>query len=91
METPLKSFVEGVGNQSRQQLEQYGALTIQNALWAGTPNYDALIDATAIATEPDFVAAGLTTAQLADAMYALEQIRSIITAALPALAILAQV
>lgn len=91
MEAPLKNFVEGVGNQARQQLEQYGALTVQNALWAGTPNYDALIDATAIATEADFVAAGLTAAQLADAIYALEQIRGIVTAALPALSILAQV
>ncbi len=91
MDAPLKSFVEGVGNQARQQLEQYGALTVQNTLWAGTPNYNALIDATAIATEADFVAAGLTEQQLTDAVYALELIRVTITNALAALSILAQV
>lgn len=91
MDAPLKSSVLGVGNQARQQLEQYGPLTVQNALWAGTPNYDALIDAAAIATEAYFVAAGLTAQQLGDAIYALEQIRTVITNALPALSILAQI
>lgn len=89
MDAPLSNFVSRAGNYARAELDLYGDLTQQNVLWAGTPDYDARITQQEIDSVPAFAAAGLTAQQVADAVYALEQIRGIITNALPALTVLA--
>lgn len=91
MDAVLERFVRDAGNQARQVLEQYGALTVQNTLWSGTPDYSTRIDGAALATVDDFVSAGLTDAVLSDGIYALEQVRAAVTNALAALSVLSQV
>lgn len=89
MDAPLSNFINRAGNYAKAELDLYGKLTEQNVLWAGSPDYDARITQQEIDSVPSFVAAGLTAQQLADAVYALEQIRGILTNAMPALTVLA--
>jgi hypothetical protein len=91
MENCLQNFISNVAKECRANLEEYGDLAQLNVLWAGSPDYDARITQAEIDSVPMFHDMQLTTAQLADAAYALEQIRGIITAALPAFSILAQI
>jgi hypothetical protein len=89
MNSAYQNFISDVSNKCKTELDIYGDLAQINVLWAGSPNYDALITQIEIDTVPSFLGAGLTTQQLADATYALEQIRTILTNALPALTVLA--
>jgi hypothetical protein len=89
MEKVLQDFISRCGNYAKDELALYGDLAQQNVLWAGSPGYNARITQDAIDEVPSFAGAGLTAAQVADAVYALEQIRGIITNALPALTVLA--
>lgn len=91
METVHKNFIDKAAWLTRQLLDMYGDLAIQNTLWTGTPNYTTVIDDTYLQTEAEYVAAGLTDTTLTDAIYALEVIRSAITNALPALSVLSTV
>jgi len=91
MDAVLERFVRDAGNQARQQLEQFGALTVQNTLWAGTPDYSTRITDAELATVEDFASAGLTDTVLTDAIYALEQVRLTLNNAMAALAVLSQV
>ena len=90
MDAVLQNFVSKTAQLSREQLARYGDLAQQNVLWAGSPDYAERITQEEIDSVPSFAQAGLTAAQLADAVYALEQIRGVMTNALPALAVLAQ-
>lgn len=89
MENVLQNFISRCGNYAKAELDMYGNLAQQNVLWAGTPAYNTRITQAAIDGVQSFADAGLTEAQVADAVYALEQIRGIITNALPALTVLA--
>ena len=89
MDAVLQSFISKAAQHARAELALYGELAQQNVLWAGTPDYQGRITQDAIDEVPSFAGAGLTAEQLADAVYALEQIRGIMTDALPALAVLA--
>jgi hypothetical protein len=89
MENVLMNFISQCSNEARAQLTRYGDLTQQNVLWAGTPGYNTRITQEGIDGVATFADAGLTQAQVADAVYALEQIRGIMTAAMPALTVLA--
>lgn len=89
METVHQNFISRMSNEARTMLDQYGALSQQNVLWSGTPDYQHLITQAEIDSVPSFNGANLTTQNLADAAYALEQIRGILTNALPALTVLA--
>ena len=91
MDAVLERFVRDAGNQARQQLEQFGPLAVQNTLWAGTPDYSTRITDAELATVSDFVSAGLTDTVLTDAVYALEQVRTVLNNALTALSVLSQV
>lgn len=89
MENVLCNFISNTSNRAKTQLGEYGELTQQNVLWAGTPDYATRITQEGIDSVPSFADAGLTKQQVADAVYALEQIRGIMTNAMPALTVLA--
>ena len=60
-------------------------------LYSGAPNWDDLITDEAIGTVPSFVAAGLTAAIVADAIYQVKLVRQqVITGNLPAMVLLAE-
>jgi hypothetical protein len=81
-----QDFVSDTAKACKALLDQYGALQQLNVLWAGSPDYDALITQGEIDEVPSF--AGLTATQLADAEFALASIKDTITNALPALTVL---
>lgn len=83
------NFISRTGQASKTQLDQIGTLSQLDVLWAGAADYDALITQAEIDEFPSFVAAGLTAAQLGDALFALATIRNTINNALPALTMLA--
>jgi hypothetical protein len=89
MEAAHQKFISDTSAQAKKLLEMYGDLAQLNVLWAGSPNYDALIDQTAINTVPSFAGAGLTATNLADAEFILATIKGNIESALVALTVLA--
>lgn len=90
MSSAHQNFVSDEGRLAKVFLSEYGDLAQQNVLWAGTPNYQNLITQEEIDSVPSFLGAGLTKPQLTDACYALEQVRTLLTNALPALTVLAK-
>lgn len=89
MEQAHQNFVSQTAYRAKIMLDQYGPLSQLNVLWAGAPNYDALITQAEIDSVPSFAGAGLTTQTLADAEFALATIRTTIENALPSLTVLA--
>lgn len=90
MNNAHQNFISDESGLAKRILAEYGELSQQNVLWAGTPNYDELITQEDIDSVVTLAGAGLTTTQLADACYALEQVRGILTNAMPSLTILAK-
>lgn len=90
MQNVEKNYVSTESNIIKILLSQYGDMSQQNVLWAGSPDYQHSITQDDLNSVPSFMDAGLTTQQLADASYAVEQIRGILTAQLPALTVLAK-
>jgi hypothetical protein len=90
MQPIYSNFISSVSSKAQSQLKDYGELAQLNVLWAGSPDFDARITQEEIDTVPSFAAAGLTVQQLSDAVYVLEQIRTLITNALPALSVIAR-
>lgn len=82
-----QNFISDTSQQCQKLLDMYGDLSQLNVLWAGSPNYDALITQGEIDTVPSL--AGLTTTHLADAEFALATIKDTISNALVALTVLA--
>jgi hypothetical protein len=82
-----QDFISDSAEQCKALLDLYGPLVLLNVLWAGSPNYDALITQNEIDEVTSF--AGLTAGQLADAQFAMATIKDTITNALPALTVLA--
>lgn len=89
MSSAHQNFVSETAARCRVLLAEYGELSQLNVLWAGTPNYDALITQEEIDSVPSFQGAGLTTQNLADAEFALATILGNINNSLVALTILA--
>lgn len=89
MENVLQNFISRIGNEAKSQLAHYGDLTQQNVLWLGTPDYINRITQEGIDSVPSFADAGLTYQNVADAAFALEQIRVLLTNAMPALTVMA--
>jgi hypothetical protein len=90
METVHQNFVSDTSKVAKTLLDElYSKMVQLDALWAGAPNYDALITQGEIDEVPSFLGAGLTTTHLADAEFALATIKNTITNALPALTVLA--
>lgn len=69
-------------------LATYAKLSELNILWAGSPNYQNLITQSEINSDPNYLSAGLTTQNVADAEFALAQIKTQIDNAMVALTIL---
>lgn len=90
MDNCLKKFIQQVTYRSAIQLDQLGALTQLNELWAGAPDYDARITQAQIGSDEQYADAQLTVLQVSDAVYALEQIRQAQLNAISALTVLAQ-
>lgn len=90
MNTRQQSFIRDSQTESDFMLSRLGPLLQLNTLWAGSPNYDGLITQQEIDSVPEFVAAGLTVQELADAEFALATIKDTINNALPALTVLAK-
>lgn len=65
-----------------------GQLVINDTLWAGAPDYDALIVQQDLDDTPSF--GGLTVSELGDATFALASLKNTIQSALPALLKLAR-
>ncbi len=89
METAEKDFISRMSRDAKKLLELYGPLAQQNVLWAGSPNYQADITQEELDQVESFAGAHLTVQNVADAAYAMEQVRGILTNALPALTVLA--
>lgn len=90
MNASHQNFISDSGNAAQKLLDMIGELQQLDVLWAGSPNYDALITQGEIDTVPTFTGAGLTTTHLADAEFALASIKTTLTNALPALTVLAR-
>lgn len=82
-------FINRMSRDTKSILNLYGPLTQQNVLWTGTPDYGTIITQELIDSVVMFESAGLTKQNLADVAYALEQIRTILTNAMPSLSVLA--
>jgi hypothetical protein len=89
METAHQNFVSKTSYNAKRLLDMYGDLAQLNVLWAGSPNYDGLIDQASIDSVPSLAGAGLTASQLADAEFIMATIKGNIENALPALTVLA--
>ena len=83
-----QNFISTSGNQCKALLDLLGMLEQLNTLWAGTPNYQGLIDQAEIDSVPAFAGAGLTTQTLADAEFALANTMTGIHNAIVALTVL---
>jgi hypothetical protein len=88
MDKCLQDFIGDVAYNSRVVLERLGPLTQINTLYAGTPDYDTRITQSEIDEVPLFLDAQLTATDVADACYALEQIRAAMNNAIAALTVL---
>jgi hypothetical protein len=89
METTLQNFISRMGADAKTLLDLYGPLTQQNVLWSGSPAYNTDLTQEKIDGEPRLAEAELTVQQVADTAYAMEQVRTILTNAMPALTVLA--
>jgi hypothetical protein len=89
MNPVLLRFVIEVARKCDELLNHYGDYTRINTLWNGTPNYDDLITQAVIDLEPQLVEAGITRAQLADAIAAIVNVKTAVDNALPSLTLLA--
>ena len=90
MSSAHQNFVSDEGRLAKKFLDEYGDMVQQNVLWAGTPSYSTLITQEEIDSIPSFAGAGLTKQELADACYALEQMRTIMTNAMTALTVMSK-
>jgi hypothetical protein len=90
LSVPQQQFVKDTGRASQIVLDIYGLLTQLDVLWAGTPNYDALITQGEIDATPALAGQGLTATTLGDAEFALASIKTTVTNALPALTVVAR-
>ena len=85
--TPQLNMVSNADNVAHKLMDLYGLLVELDALWAGTPAYNAMSEADLLAAFP-----GLGTKQrLSDGMAALAIIKTDITNALPALSVMASI
>jgi len=90
MEAPQQNMISNTGKAASIALEQLFPLVQQiKTLYSGTPNWDALITQAEIDSVPSFQAAGLTKADLNDAIYCLGQMNIEVTTRLTAIIMLA--
>lgn len=91
MNAPQQNLISKTGNVCRALLAVMADIEQIDILYSGAPGWDNLITDQEIATVPSFAAAGLTAAQVADAIYQIKLIRQQVTTGnLPAMVLLAQ-
>lgn len=89
MNAPQQNLVSKTGQLCSRLLEMKGTIDQIDVLYSGSPNWDSLITDGEIAEVPSFVEAGLTAANVADAVYILKLIRDNVNSNLPAIVMLA--
>lgn len=88
---PQQNLIVNVGAACRVLLDIQDNIEQIDILYNGTPDWDTLITDQKIDGVPSFAAIGLTAQDVADAIYQLNQVRSLVnTGNLPALVLLAQ-
>lgn len=89
MNAPQQNLVSKAGNLCKQLLEMKGVIDQIDVLYSGSPNWDSLITDSEIAEVGSFVEAGLTAANVADAVYILKLVRDNVNSNLPAMVVMA--
>lgn len=89
MEAPQQNLISNTGKATRVILGLLEAINELDVLYNGSPQWAALITQPEIDSVPSFHAAGLTTTNIADAIYNLKLIKVQAESNLPALIILA--
>ena len=79
--------ISKVAQHCKTLVDLYGPLVVDDALWAGSPNYNGAITQGDLDANPNF--GGLTHQQLADAEFALATIKTQINTSLTQLLVLA--
>lgn len=91
MNAPQQNLISRTGQVCKTLVELMDDIERIDILYSGAPNWDDLITDEAIGTVPSFVAAGLTAAIVADAIYQVKLVRQqVITGNLPAMVLLAE-
>lgn len=91
MNAAQQNLISNVGAVCKTLTELMDDIERIDILYSGSPNWDDLITDQAIATVPSFVAAGLTAALVADAVYQIKLVRQQITTGnLPAMVLLGE-
>lgn len=88
MDAPQQDLVSRVGTLCKQLLEMSGEVEQIDVLFNGDANWDALITDATIANVPSFDAAGITAANVADAIFILKTARAAAYSNLPAVVIM---
>lgn len=89
MNAPQQNLVSKAGQLCSQLLEMKGTIDQIDVLYSGSPNWDDLITQGEIDEVGSFAEAGLTAANVADAVYILKLIRDNINSNLPAMVMMA--
>lgn len=89
MNAPQQNLISKAGNLCEQLLKMTGPINQIDVLYSGTPNWDDLITQNEIDEVDSFAEAGLTAANVADAVYILKLVRDNVNSNLPAMVMLA--
>ena len=92
MQPPQQNMISRTGQVCKALFDLMDDIERIDILYSGVPSWDDLITDQEIGTVPSFVAAGLTAAILADAIYQIKLVRTQVTTGnLPAMVLLAEV
>lgn len=88
---PQQNLISDVGIVCRTLLDIQGSIEQINILYNGSPDWDTLITDEEINGVPSFVEIGLTAADVADAIFQINAVRTLVTTGnLPAVVLLSQ-
>lgn len=85
MNAPQQNLVSRAGQLCAQLLEMKGVIDQIDVLYSGSPNWDAQMTQGEIDEVASFAEAGLTAANVADAVYILKLVRDNVNSNLPAI------
>lgn len=89
MNAPQQDLISRTGGLCNQLLTMKGIIDQIDVLYSGSPNWDELITQSEIDEIPSFLQAGLTVANVADAIYILKLVRDNVNSNLVAMVMLA--
>ncbi len=91
MNAPQQNSISKTGQVCKVLVELMDDIERIDILYSGSPNWDELITNDEIATVPSFIAAGLTAATVADAIYQIKLVRQqVVTGNLPAMVLMGE-